>query len=83
VLISGCNMPMLLNFCDMLHNLNDRYRRIFLVARGIDRDIVAEHSEIAQAAVARDRASACKALAEHILRTGTNLNKILSDQIPA
>jgi len=82
-LIAGCGMPMLLNFCDLLHNLNDRYRRIFLVERGIDRNIVAEHSEIAQAAVARDQPVACEKLREHILRTGNNLKEILSTQIPA
>ena len=82
-LIAGCGMPMLLNFCDVLHNLNDRYRRLFLVERGIDRNIVAEHSEIAQAAVARDQPVACAKLREHILRTGNNLREILSTQIPA
>ena len=29
-LIQGCGMPLLLRFCSVLHNLNDRYRRIFL-----------------------------------------------------
>ncbi len=82
-LIAGSNMPMLLNFCDVLHNLNDRYRRIFLVKRGGDRNVEAEHSEIAQAAVARDSAFACEKLREHIQRTGTNLKLILSNQIPA
>ena len=32
-LISGCGMPLLLNFCRMLMNLNDRYRRSFLQAQ--------------------------------------------------
>jgi hypothetical protein len=82
-LIAGSNMPMLVNFCDVLHNLNDRYRRIFLVKRGGDRNVAAEHSEIAQAAVARDSAFACEKLREHIQRTGTNLQHILSNQIPA
>jgi len=82
-LIAGSKMPMLVNFCDILHNLNDRYRRIFLVKRGGDRNVAAEHSEIAQAAVARDSAFACEKLREHIQRTGTNLKQILSNQIPA
>src|SRR6185312_2456210 len=29
-LIAGCRMPVLLNFCRVLLNLNDRYRRSFL-----------------------------------------------------
>jgi DNA-binding GntR family transcriptional regulator len=81
-LIVGCNMPMLLNFCEVLHNLNDRYRRIFLVASGGDRNVAAEHAEIAEAAVARDSASACDKLREHIRRTGTNLKHSLADKIP-
>jgi len=36
-LLAGCGMPLLLNFCLVLHNLNDRYRRTFLVAQGGDR----------------------------------------------
>ncbi len=82
-LVAGCGMPMLLNFCDDLHNLNDRYRRLFLVERGIDRNIMAEHGEIAQAVVARDQPAACEKLREDILRTGNNLREILSTQIPA
>ncbi|MDR6872486.1 DNA-binding GntR family transcriptional regulator [Bosea sp. BE125] len=80
-LIRGCGMPLLLNFCAMLHNLNDRYRRVFLVAQGGDRNVAAEHSEIAQGAVARDGTYACEKLREHILRTGTNLRARLSDQL--
>ncbi len=82
-LIQGCKMPMLINFCDILHNLNDRYRRIFLIERGGDRNVAAEHNDIALAAVARDSDVACDRLREHIHRTGNNLKSILSGQIPA
>lgn len=82
-LIVGCNMPMLLGFCEVLHNLNDRYRRIFLVASGGDRNVVAEHVEIAEAAVARDAALAGERLREHIRRTGSNLKRSLADKLPA
>jgi DNA-binding GntR family transcriptional regulator len=81
VLIAGCGMPLLLNSCVMLHNLNDRYRRIFLIAQGGDRNVAAEHSEIAQGAVARDTGYACAKLREHILRTGTNLHARLASQL--
>lgn len=81
-LIVGCNMPMLMNFCEVLHNLNDRYRRLFLVASGGDRNVAAEHTEIAEAAVARDSAAACDKLREHIRRTGTNLKRSLADKVP-
>jgi len=69
------------NFCLVLHNLNDRYRRVFLVAQGGDRNVAAEHGEIAQGAVARDTDYACEKLREHIQRTGNNLHARLSDQL--
>lgn len=74
-LIAGCGMPVLMNFCSMLLNLNDRYRRTFLRTTSGDRNVAFEHSEIAQAAVARDADFACERLREHIHRTGTNLYK--------
>jgi DNA-binding GntR family transcriptional regulator len=77
-LLAGCKMPLLLSFCVMLHNLNDRYRRAFLVAQGGDRNVVNEHSEIAQGAVARDTDYACEKLRDHIQRTGNNLRASLS-----
>lgn len=80
-LLSGSDMPLLLSSCVMLHNLNDRYRRIFLVAQGGDRNVAAEHSEIAQGAVARDTDYACAKLREHIQRTGTNLHARLDGQL--
>lgn len=81
-LIVGCNMPMLLGFCEVLHNLNDRYRRIFLVASGGDRNVAAEHTAIAEAAVARDATLASDRLREHIRRTGSNLRRSLADKLP-
>jgi DNA-binding GntR family transcriptional regulator len=81
-LISGCRMPLLLSFCGVLLNLNDRYRRTFLQATSGDRNVSAEHSEIAAAVVARDMDYACARLQEHLHRTGTNLRRHLSDKIP-
>ena len=82
-LIAGCGMPQLLSFCRVLHNLNDRYRRIFLQTRPGDRNVGAEHSEIAEGAVARDVDFACGRLRDHIQRTGTNLRNHLSERVPA
>jgi DNA-binding GntR family transcriptional regulator len=80
-LIAGCNMPLLLGFCRTLLNLNDRYRRSFLVRTSGDRNVGVEHSEIAQGAVARDADYACARLREHIHRTGSNLATHLFDRI--
>lgn len=77
-LIGGCGLPLLLQFCLTLHNLNDRYRRILLMRGGGDRDIGAEHASIAKAAIGRDVASATTLLSEHIQRTGANLHAALS-----
>lgn len=79
-LISGCGKPLLLNFCKTMLNLNDRYRRTFLTRTSGDRNVSAEHSEIAQGAVARDIEYACDRLREHIHRTGTNLQRHLAEK---
>lgn len=80
-LLAGCEMPLLLGFCRNLLNLNDRYRRSFLVRTSGDRNVSLEHSEIAQGAVARDPEFACDRLREHIHRTGSNLAAHLADRI--
>ena len=41
-LIAGCGMPILLRFCSMLLNLNDRYRRTFLRRTSGDRNVMLE-----------------------------------------
>ncbi|WP_279478669.1 GntR family transcriptional regulator [Aureimonas sp. SK2] len=79
-LISGCRHPLLLNFCGILLNLNDRYRRTFLTRTSGDRNVAAEHSEIGQGAVARDVDYACAKLADHIRRTGANLVRHLAEK---
>jgi len=76
-LISGCRLPLLLNFCGAMMSLNDRYRRTFLLRTSGDRNVATEHAEIAQGAVARDADYACRKLREHIHRTGTNLRRHL------
>ena len=72
-LISACGKPLLIGFCSKMLNLNDRYRRTFLTRTSGDRNVMMEHSEIAQAAVARDADYACARLREHLGRTGANL----------
>ncbi len=52
-LISSCGMPILLDQCVMLHNLCDRYRRIFLQRNPHDRNVPEEHMAIFEAAVER------------------------------
>jgi GntR family transcriptional regulator, carbon starvation induced regulator len=72
-LIGACGSPILLQFCGQLHDLSDRYRRLFLSAHNFDRDVPGEHRKITEAAVAHDAATACELLRRHIGRTGQNI----------
>ena len=69
-LLSACNMPLLIQFTQTLHDLNDRYRRLFLAAPHQPRDTLAEHAEVATAAVERRKRDAIALLKRHIRRTG-------------
>jgi DNA-binding GntR family transcriptional regulator len=77
-LFSACGMPVLLRFCNTLHDLSDRYRRLFLARKAPDRDVPGEHAAIYQAALARDAAGATEILRQHLQRTGTNLLRELT-----
>ena len=72
-LIRSCESPILLQFCHLLHDMSDRYRRIFLSANELDRDVGAEHRAITEATLARDAGNACRLLEAHIDRTGRNI----------
>jgi GntR family carbon starvation induced transcriptional regulator len=72
-LIAGSASPILLQFCHMLHDMNDRYRRIFLKVHAFDRDVAGEHISIFDAALARDGRKATALLKSHIERTGRNI----------
>jgi len=76
-LISACGMPLLLSFTATLHDLNDRYRRLFLSSRPFDRAVRREHAEMTQAALDRNAPLACEILRVHIERTGANIRKSL------
>lgn len=69
-LLSACRMPLLLNFCCTLHDLSDRYRRLFLENHPIDRDVAKEHRDICNATLERRADQACSLLRDHIERTG-------------
>lgn len=72
-LIAACGSPVQLHFCKTLHDMNDRYRRLFLATHEPDRDVPGEHRAIAQAAIARDAEGACRLLQAHIERTVQNI----------
>ncbi len=72
-LIRACESPILLQFCRLLHDMNDRYRRVFLSAHAFDRDVAGEHRAIVDATLARDADRAGRLLQAHIERTGRNI----------
>lgn len=72
-LIRACGSPILLQFCSQLHDMCDRYRRLFLSAHDFDRDVPGEHRLITEATLARDATTACELLERHIERTGQNV----------
>ncbi|HKT84508.1 MAG TPA: GntR family transcriptional regulator [Novosphingobium sp.] len=76
-LLSACEMPLLLQFVQTLHDLYDRYRRVFLAAPHDPRDPMAEHVEVATAAVERRKDDAIMLLKRHIERTGIETLKAL------
>lgn len=84
-LISGCDMPLLIGYCSTLHDLNDRYRRIFLSATPVDRSagderrIGEEHRLIVEATIAKNADLACALMAEHIQRTAANIQAKLAE----
>jgi GntR family transcriptional regulator, carbon starvation induced regulator len=77
-LISACDMPLLLQFCTTLHDLSDRYRRLFLQKNPTDRNVNQEHAAISQATISRNGDKAANLLRQHIERTGTNVLKNLT-----
>ncbi|SLN32952.1 HTH-type transcriptional repressor CsiR [Aquimixticola soesokkakensis] len=70
---AGCAMPHLLHMCEVLHNLNERYRRILDTSSQRAEGAAREHTEICQAAVDRDKTRAMSLLRTHITLTGTIL----------
>lgn len=81
-LIERCDMPLLLKMYNSLVNLNDRYRHIYLQAVGIQREVIDEHTAIAQAAVERRADDAAELLCKHIERSTNNLRRLIAAELP-
>lgn len=72
-LLSACRMPLLLQFSTTLHDLSDRYRRLFLEDHPFDANVNDEHARIVDATLQRRSDEACALLRDHIERTGHNV----------
>lgn len=81
-LISACDKPLLLQFCTMLHDRNDRYRRLFLVRQTVDASVMHEHAAIVQACLDRQPTLAGERLAAHIERTAHYVYEAIARRTP-
>ncbi|HMQ95009.1 MAG TPA: GntR family transcriptional regulator [Amaricoccus sp.] len=81
-LIERCDMPLLMKMYRTLVALNDRYRHIYLQAVGIQREVIDEHTAIAEAAVERRVDDAANLLCGHIERSTTNLQRLVAAGLP-
>jgi DNA-binding GntR family transcriptional regulator len=68
-LVSGCKSSWLLRLRGTLYMQSERYRRLSIPVARVDRDLVAEHRAIMDAAIARDAERATALLAEHLSTT--------------
>jgi len=65
-LISACDSPSLLNFCNILHDQFDRYRRLAPSDIKIRTQLDEQHREIMKLTIAREAATAGELLSAHI-----------------
>ena len=79
-LIGACQSPILMRFCASLHDMGDRYRRLFLKTYEPDRNVTQEHQAMYQAAADRNVDVACEVLRGHIERTGENVLKLMRER---
>jgi DNA-binding GntR family transcriptional regulator len=80
-LVSACDSPWLLRLRELLYAQSERYRYLAVPLVHEDRDVIAEHTEIANAVLARDAATATALMEKHLNRTANSLSA--QPQIPA
>lgn len=68
-LVAACDSPWLLRMRDWLYAQSERYRYLTVPMADGDRDLVHEHAEIVEAALARDADRATALLANHLMAT--------------
>ncbi len=81
-LLSTCRMPLLLQFCTLLNDRADRYRRLFLSNQTVDQSVTDEHRAIVEASLDRDAPRACELLRHHIERSAAYVYRALEQQAP-
>jgi GntR family carbon starvation induced transcriptional regulator len=68
-LVSACRSPIKLRIRKALYEQSERYRRLSVPVRTVERNVPAEHQAIVTAAIARDARRATTLMADHITRT--------------
>ncbi|MET4578358.1 GntR family transcriptional regulator [Ottowia thiooxydans] len=76
-LISACGSPILMRFCELLHGMSDRYRRVLMKTSEPDRNVIQEHQALFDAALARNAPLAAEVLGAHIERTGASVLRMM------
>lgn len=80
-LVSACGSPRMMDYFERLYVDTERYRIPLLLMGGTakKRNIQAEHSQIAEAAIARKTEAACKLLSEHYRLTAETIERQATD----
>jgi len=78
-LIAACPSAWLNRVYNVLYQQSERYRRISLVNRTMNRDVHSEHKAIFDAVMARDVERACELSAAHLDRTVNVLRKVAAN----
>lgn len=68
-LVTGCRNQTLLGIRQSLFDKAERYRRLSMPVDTGNRDVAAEHDDLAKAALDRDADKACQLMAQHLSRT--------------
>jgi DNA-binding GntR family transcriptional regulator len=68
-LVSACQSPIKLRIRKSLYEQSERYRRLSVPVRTVERDVRAEHQAIVDAAIAREPDRAAMVMADHLTRT--------------
>lgn len=79
-LIAACPSNYILNFCGQLYDLAVRYRNVASLAAYPERQVNDEHSQLAEAALARDTEKAVDLLVDHYRKTGEFLRQQLAER---
>lgn len=80
-IVSACKSPSLLKIRHVLYAQTERYRRLSVPMRTIDRDVAAEHKAIFDAVIERNADLAAQLMGKHLRLTTQIVVQSLSDRL--